>query len=522
MGGSRSSKSKTKTKTKTKAKAKRGVSSKKVVLFRGVGTKKIRNLSRTNKLKVKKIDYANRCKKIKSREFMRDVNSKNLSNRVTRKFKRGKLENKLFLNHGKGIADINNGKWTTEMRRLYKKLSGKYGMKPTELDEFKSDYKCEMFRTISKNHNQVIIGILSVPTTAGGSGGATSYIPQSYVKWIEMHGARVVPIMFDIPKQMINFLLNQIDGLLLIGGTIESAIIEKAHYRFLSTLRYIVQKITRFNLIGNHFPIFSICLGFQLLPIICCDERETISDVSDNFINNKGISFLRKYGADTIDLLPVKNRDMLVGESMQDHFSDTEKKKMSHEPCTAMFHNKSFIMGAKYMNKYNNFIDVTATSSVGGKSYVAAYQFKSLPYYGVQFHPEKVFYEHRQENIPRGDVAKMLSSKLCNMFIEGCSKNYNLHVFGTNNDANLFIENYDLLSRENAAKILFPGNDKMFNPTMIDSSYYFGRIDNIKSEILGIPDIATTRGSIKSDIHDDLRQKIVAANEKEDDFNYPI
>ena len=38
----------------------------------------------------------------------------------------------------------------------------------------------------------------------------------------------MVPIVFDIPKQMINIILNQMDGLLLIGGTIESAVVEKS------------------------------------------------------------------------------------------------------------------------------------------------------------------------------------------------------------------------------------------------------------------------------------------------------
>jgi hypothetical protein len=116
------------------------------------------------------------------------------------------------------------------MRRQYKIIRDKYGMKSKELDEFKSDYKCNVFRMITKNHNQIVVGVLSIPTSSGASIGATSYIPQSYVKWLEMHGARVVPIMFDIPKQMINVLLNQIDGLLLIGGSIESLVIQKAHY----------------------------------------------------------------------------------------------------------------------------------------------------------------------------------------------------------------------------------------------------------------------------------------------------
>jgi gamma-glutamyl hydrolase len=505
--------------SKTNKKSSRSAVSKKIILINGVGSKNVRSSSKTRKIKVKKVDYAKRCKNMKSHEFMREVYSKNLSNRVTRKFKKGVLKDKFFLNHKGNIGSINSGKWTNEMRRQYKIIRQKYGMKPKELNEFKSDYKCNMFRTITKNHNQIVIGVLSIPTTTGASLGATSYIPQSYVKWLEMHGARVVPIMFDIPKQIINVILNQIDGLLLIGGTIESIVVQKAHYRFLSTLRYIVNKITHFNLIGNHFPIFSICLGFQLLPMIC--DECSVDKISDNFVNHKKISFLRKYGPEPVKFLPVENRDMTVSPPMQDYFSKTDKDEIARDSCTAMIHNKSFIMNAKYMKEYNKYINVTATSSADGKQYVAAYQFKSLPFYGVQFHPEKVFYEHIQENIPHGSTAKMFSSKLCQMFMKECSKNYNIHVFGANDDANFFIENYDLLSRENAINILFPHRSKLFNTSMVGASYYFGRTDSTKSDILGVPMVSKSE-SVKPTNETELYRSIAVAKEREKDFHYPI
>ena len=500
-------------------KTKNRKSTRKVIVMSGPGSKIRNNKVKTKKLKVKKVDYAKRCKNMKTHEFMREIYSKNLSNRVTKKFKKGYLKDKFFLNHKGNISTVSSGKWTNEMRRQYKIIRDKYGMKSKELDEFKSDYKCNVFRMITKNHNQIVVGVLSIPTSSGASIGATSYIPQSYVKWLEMHGARVVPIMFDIPKQMINVLLNQIDGLLLIGGSIESLVVQKAHFRFLSTLKYIIHKINHFNLIGNHFPIFSICLGFQLLPMICneCD----VEKMSDHYVNHKKISFLRKYGPEPITFTSVEDRDMLVSRAMQDCFTPKEKNEISRNPSTAMIHNKSFIIGSPYMKEYEKFMNITATSMAKGKTYMAAFQFKSLPYYGVQFHPEKVFFEHIQEEIPHNSVAKMVSTKLCKMFLKECSKNYNTHVFGVNDDANFFIENYDLLSRENAIKILFPHKSKLYNTSMITASYYFGRIDTTKSEVIRVPYISTSK-SIKAKNHSELYQGIALAKEKEKDFHYPI
>ena len=66
-----------------------------------------------------------------------------------------------------------------------------------------------------------------------------------------------------------------------------------------------------------------------------------------------------------------------------------------------------------------------------------------------------------------------------------------------NNNNNLLIENYDLLSRDNVNKILYPHNNKNVNSDELGSTYYFGRIDNIKSELLSIPNI-TLEKSINS------------------------
>lgn len=480
-----------------------------------------RKSNKTRKIRVRKVDYSKKCRNIKSDDFVRELYSKNISKRITQKFKKNYLRNKHFLNHRGNIDAIHTDMWTSDMRRQYKLIRNKYVMKDKEKDKFRNDYKCNIFRTITKNHKQLIIGVLSNPTMSSATLGATSYIPQSYVKWLEMHGARVVPIMYDIPKQMINVLLNQIDGLLLIGGTIESIIIEKDHYRYLSTLKYIVDKITHFNLIGNHFPIFSICLGFELLLMVT--NESDISKISNRFVNNKSISFLRKYGSSSMRFTPVIDKDMLVTRPMQEYFTEKEKKMIEKEPSVAMIHNKSFIIGSSYMKEYEKFINITGISSHSGKNYISSYQFKSLPYYGVQFHPEKVYFEHIQEDIPHNETSKMFSTKLCKMFLKECSKNYNIHVFGVNDDANFFIENYDLLSRENAIKVLFPHKSKLYNTSMLGSSYYFGRLDSIKSDIIDLENTSKNK-SIKYEVPNKIYNLIQNEKnkEKENNFSYTI
>ena len=71
-------------------------STRKVIVMSGPGSKIRNNKVKTKKLKVKKVDYAKRCKNMKTHEFMREIYSKNLSNRVTKKFKKGYLKDKFF------------------------------------------------------------------------------------------------------------------------------------------------------------------------------------------------------------------------------------------------------------------------------------------------------------------------------------------------------------------------------------------------------------------------------------------
>lgn len=486
-------------------------------------TKKI-NLNNSKKkknvtFKIKKTNFTENCNDMSSFEFNKFLRSKLLHKRIPEKFKK---ENniKLLLNHRGSINAINSGKWDQNMRQNYKKIKNKFSMKPNskEWNDFREKYKCNVFRSIENNKNIRVIGVLSIPTNTDATLGATSYIPQSYVKWAELHGARVVPIQYDLPIPIINGLLNQINGLLLIGGTIEGYVVEKNHYKFLSALKYIVKKITHFNLIGNHFPIFSICLGFELLPIIAM--YEDVSQHSDCFINNKQISTFRDVGKAKINFSKITKEEekAMLCDVPSKYFTKEEIKKIEGGDNVYMFHNKSFLMDEKYMKQYNKFLQVTATTKKHDKEYVSMYQFLSLPFYGVQFHPEKIIYEWLQDGIPHNNDAIMFSKKLCNIFMLECDKNYNTNILGGNNDSNFFIENYDLLSRDNAIKILYPHDTTNINLSMMGASYYFGRTDNIQSEYLNVP--KTTLGkSIKPSEQEKIAKLIEEQKNKEKIMN---
>jgi gamma-glutamyl hydrolase len=68
---------------------------------------------------------------------------------------------------------------------------------------------------LSQLNNRPIIGIYTQPskTRAG-----YAYLVASYVKYMEMSGARVVPIHFDSTKEELESVFNSVNGILFTGG----------------------------------------------------------------------------------------------------------------------------------------------------------------------------------------------------------------------------------------------------------------------------------------------------------------
>lgn len=115
----------------------------------------------------------------------------------------------------------------------------------------------------------------------------TTYIAASYVKWAEAAGARVVPIVVrsepsnleyytkvgQEPVRVAGFpsLLLQIfagiNGLLIPGGAVS---IYSSPYAEASNFLYDLAKMD--NDAGDIFPIFGVCLGFEMLALMTNDN----------------------------------------------------------------------------------------------------------------------------------------------------------------------------------------------------------------------------------------------------------
>jgi len=88
----------------------------------------------------------------------------------------------------------------------------------------------------SKEFHRPTIGILSIPMTASFHKNAHSYLPASYVKWVGMANGRVIPIPYDTPKGALDMMLDQVDGVLFIGGQVDHGMISEEYTHFMEHL----------------------------------------------------------------------------------------------------------------------------------------------------------------------------------------------------------------------------------------------------------------------------------------------
>jgi len=321
--------------------------------------------------------------------------------------------------------------------------------------------KIKYKKSFSIKNTQIIrptIGILSIPMTIGKHKYTHSYIPASYVKWIEMNHGKVIPIPYDTPKGAIDMILSQVNGILFIGGQVDSNMIREEYVTFMETFNYIFNHAKKSNNQGKYFPIFSICLGMEILGMIP-EGDEIIKD----YVELKGISYVkaRHYNSKLKFIKTDNNLGRLFSK---------EQHLLEKNPCVFQNHGLGFLEDSSYMKKWKKYWDVVATSkALDKKEFVSMFEFKKYPFYGVQFHPEKIFFEWELDTIGRGKIFRQLSDKLSHFFIQECKKNKNFVKI-----PKLYIKNYNLWSRSETMKKIQP-NKKLLkeNHSSFENSYYF-------------------------------------------------
>jgi len=235
-----------------------------------------------------------------------------------------------------------------------------------------------------------VLGIFSQPKSIHNRRNNSSseqqyYIAASYVKWLEVGGARSIAIPYDAGTtaggiDLLDEIFEQIDGLLLPGG--DAAMSE--------AVCYVLERAVEANRRGRYFPVWGTCLGFEFLVTFVgnggCRPGGGGMDVLD-----------RDYDAWNISL-PLLDVARSYKHSL--YGSDADVYRTVTTRNVTMNNHESGITPAKFLSN-SNLTSVWKISSTNvdrnGKPFVSTIEPLrplSFPFYGVQYHPEKNAFEY--------------------------------------------------------------------------------------------------------------------------------
>lgn len=232
-----------------------------------------------------------------------------------------------------------------------------------------------------------------------------SYIAASYVKFVEMSGAQVVPIYAYSNKSYFDTLLPKLNGVLFTGGDVDIDI----RYKWTQNADYILKYAISQNDKGNVFPIWGTCLGMQLLAYLTSGyDLKAIAPVRGQVAVRNTISVQPEsvtYGDLSTNLLNrLQSGDGIL--YFNHHFAIT----------------KEYFLNNQLLRKFWNVDSYTTTSY--SEDFLSTFNAKNYPFFGVQFHPEKNLFEWKVY-ADRSESGAEIVQIISNRFVEVARKNKN-------------------------------------------------------------------------------------------------
>ncbi|XP_057539543.1 gamma-glutamyl hydrolase 2-like [Amaranthus tricolor] len=253
-----------------------------------------------------------------------------------------------------------------------------------------------------------VIGILSHPGDGASgrlkNGTNVSFIAASYVKFVEAAGARVIPIVYTDPIDVILSKLDLVNGVLFTGGWAKRGL-------YFEVVQKIFQKVLEKNDAGQFFPCYAICLGFELLTMIVSKDNKILEN------------FSASYQASTLQFVDSVSIEGTVFQ----RFPPELLIKLSTD-CLVMQNHKYGISPEtlKGNHRLSSFFNIITTSTdKDDKVYVSTAQAHHYPITAFQWHPEKNAFEWGYSMIPHSEDAVQVTQHVANFFISEARKSPN-------------------------------------------------------------------------------------------------
>ena len=209
-----------------------------------------------------------------------------------------------------------------------------------------------------------------------------AYIQLSIVRWLESAGITVVAIPPNIGAAEAAAYFEYIHGLFLHPGWADQP-------AYAALARMFLTMAVEENRKGGYFPVWGTCQGFQRLIQFFGSPLENLKSL--------------RFATGTRFILQTERRDSRILR----YASDAQFAHLKHDYVPWFNHEYGISLRAfRASKRLGSAFRVLSTShDRAGTEYVSMIEGKTLPFYGVQFHPD-------QEPASLGWMAEFLASEL--------------------------------------------------------------------------------------------------------------
>lgn len=248
-------------------------------------------------------------------------------------------------------------------------------------------------QTITHTNKIRLIGVMSFPCSSdlpNFNKPRQNYncISKSYVQWVGQTGAQPLLTPYDLDKKILTYLLDKMQGFLLSGG--EGPIFDKENNpsTYMETISFIVDYAKKRNKRGRKFVLWGTSQGFVAMLHAISESKR--SDLLKEMKKNKRI---KKYSAES-----RKNNFHKVVELEKSAFwknfnkSSISKilKEKNQKLPEILLRNPNLKKNTRRIKLEENHLKQKIDSEI-------FLEHKTMPFFGVQFHPEKTQFENLEE-----------------------------------------------------------------------------------------------------------------------------
>ncbi|KAL4239715.1 hypothetical protein ACF0H5_000519 [Mactra antiquata] len=267
-----------------------------------------------------------------------------------------------------------------------------------------------------------IIGVIAQESDSNLKQYGDTYIPAAYFQYIEMGGARGVPILVQKDAEYYDKMFDSLNGILFPGGGVSLLISGYAK----AAKIFFDKAVKAYDSDGDYFPIWGTCMGFQILTAM-----------------TTGKDLLTYFDAEDI-ALPLKFSSDFEKSHLFKDLPEDVYQYLSKRNVTENFHHyglePSMFDATPDLNKFYRVLSTNEDRS--GKEFISTMEAIKYPIYGTQWHPEKPNFQwNTHYHINHGPDAIRVAQYFASFLVDEARKSN--HRFSTEEEEiDSLIQNY--------------------------------------------------------------------------------